>query len=450
MQVVETKKIKLSEIVFDAAAYPRAQPRGTTVEQYADALRAGETFPPIDLDAQGLVLLDGYHRWKAHQETGATEIEARLIRLEGTPRLLYAAARNAMHGDRLAAAEKREVARQMAEQGVSQSEIQRALRVSIGTINSWVSDITQRRQRAKYANLWWLMQLGWTDREIETATGAARGANEAPRQKLADLKIVERLARGQTLEQIAHAEDVPLKLVEVLALAEKEDEARLAQLKIHIQPYDVWSFQGCDPRFGGEFPGRIPGQLALHILYFFTAPGEVVLDPMAGSGTMVDACAYLNRRVYAYDAQPVPGRADILAHDFAASGWPERTAQARLIFWDPPYYKKLEDAYGEKSISRLERKEYLSVFERAARTIPAKFKGRLALLVSDYDEPENPEESIFVWQYVELFTASGWKVERRIQVPLTTQQVHPDLVLKFRAARRLARLGRDLVILRRD
>ena len=174
------------------------------------------------------------------------------------------------------------------------------------------------------------------------------------------------------------------------------------------------------------------------------------MDPMAGSGTMVDACAYLNRRVYAYDAQPVPGRADILAHDFAASGWPERTAQARLIFWDPPYYKKLEDAYGEKSISRLERKEYLSVFERAARTIPAKFKGRLALLVSDYDEPENPEESIFVWQYVELFTASGWKVERRIQVPLTTQQVHPDLVLKFRAARRLARLGRDLVILRRD
>ena len=35
---------------------------------------------------------------------------------------------------------------------------------------------------------------------------------------------------------------------------------------------------------------------------------------------------------------------------------------------------------------------------------------------------------------------------RHIQAPLSTQQVHPDIVNKFRASRRLARLERYLLI----
>jgi hypothetical protein len=35
----------------------------------------------------------------------------------------------------------------------------------------------------------------------------------------------------------------------------------------------------CDTRFGDEWPGRIPAQLVAHILYFFSEPGDLVLDP---------------------------------------------------------------------------------------------------------------------------------------------------------------------------
>jgi hypothetical protein len=104
---METRKVALSEIVFQQEFYPRHKPNAATIAQYLDALHDGAEFPPIEIDVHGMLLLDGYHRWKAAAEAGLTEIEARLIDLESTPRLLYAASRNAIHGDRLTSAEKK-------------------------------------------------------------------------------------------------------------------------------------------------------------------------------------------------------------------------------------------------------------------------------------------------------------------------------------------------------
>src|SRR5581483_4595153 len=113
MQIVETRKVRPDEIVFRQEFYPRAKPNTATIEQYVDMLHDGAELPPVEVDAEGMVLLDGYHRWKAFIEAGVPAIDAKLIALEGMPRLLYAASRNAIHGDRLAMSEKRAVARQM-------------------------------------------------------------------------------------------------------------------------------------------------------------------------------------------------------------------------------------------------------------------------------------------------------------------------------------------------
>ena len=37
-----------------------------------------------------------------------------------------------------------------------------------------------------------------------------------------------------------------------------------------------------DERFGDDWPGRIPAQLVAHTLFYFTNPGDLVFDPMAG------------------------------------------------------------------------------------------------------------------------------------------------------------------------
>ena len=80
-------------------------------------------------------------RTGAGEDAGSEQIEARLVELDGTPRLLYAAMGNSIHGDRLPNSEKKEVAREMARQQIGQELIKDALQVSIGTVNAWVKDV---------------------------------------------------------------------------------------------------------------------------------------------------------------------------------------------------------------------------------------------------------------------------------------------------------------------
>ena len=241
------------------------------------------------------------------------------------------------------------------------------------------------------------------------------------------------------------------KAEEVRELQEAErlltDLEIMDKLGIKVQPYDLWQFSECDDRFGHDYPGRIPGQLVAHCLYYWTEQGDTVLDPMAGSGTTIDVCELFNRRVLAYDAHPC--REDITQHDMAVQGWPEQTAEAKLIFWDPPYFKKVDDGYGDKSISRLSRSAYLAFFEHMATTIPDAFHGSLAFLMSPYRDIENPLDSIWVHDYVNLFLSHGWHIQDLLNVPLTSQRVSPQQIKRFRDSKLLAWLMRDLVVMER-
>jgi hypothetical protein len=168
-------------------------------------------------------------------------------------------------------------------------------------------------------------------------------------------------------------------------LAGLDDLARLEALGIAIQPYDVLQFQGCDPRFGTDaYPGRIPGQLIAHVLYWYTEQDAVVLDPMTGGGTVPDLCLVMGRTCYAYDLTQST-RSDIIPHNLATDGWPERTTTADLIVWDPPYFDKKDAGYPDGSISRLERGAYLDFFTKAFAEAKQMVKRgtRLAFLMSD-------------------------------------------------------------------
>ncbi|MBI5583654.1 MAG: hypothetical protein HY892_07500, partial [Deltaproteobacteria bacterium] len=80
-----------------------------------------------------------------------------------------------------------------------------------------------------------------------------------------------------------------------------------------------WNFNSCDPRFGFQYPGRIPGQVVLNTLYYFTEPKGLVVDPFGGSGTTLDVCRHLGRRCRIYDLKPA--RDDIIRHDIS-QGFP--------------------------------------------------------------------------------------------------------------------------------
>lgn len=86
-----------------------------------------------------------------------------------------------------------------------------------------------------------------------------------------------------------------------LAIAGDGDPKKFSWLRCST----YWYFSHCDPRFGMDYPGRIPGQIPANVIHYYTEPGELVVDPMAGGGSTLDTASLLERRCLAYDLFPM-------------------------------------------------------------------------------------------------------------------------------------------------
>jgi adenine-specific DNA-methyltransferase len=98
------------------------------------------------------------------------------------------------------------------------------------------------------------------------------------------------------------------------------------------------------------FEGATPAYIIWNLLRRYTRPRDLVVDPMAGSGTTLDVARELGRRALGYDLAPV--RKDIFRAD--ARRLPLEDAKADFVFVDPPYsnhirYSGLPECIGELS-----------------------------------------------------------------------------------------------------
>ena len=451
---MQPNRIARSEIVWDPSVYPRAKWSTATVDRYCEAHAAGETFPALVLEKGTNRLLDGKHRLLMYEKMGVDEVDACFAAIpEGVPVKLYAASLSARHGDRLSNSDTKSLVREVYANNpeFTQETVAKLLGITQQTVSGYVSDILAKRREERRAKVLRLTMLGWTQAEIADRLGTARTTITAD-VKNTDADISDILSSGHTPEEIALRLGWPVQLVRAKQLEQSDDVARLDALGIKIQPYDVWHFPGCHDLMGDKHPGRIPGELLAHVLYFYTQPGDLVIDPMAGSGTTLDACLLMGRKARGYDVDHRHERIDVEEHDMAG-GWPETTKKASLVFWDPPYFDKMDDTnvqdgYCDKSISKLTREAYLAFFlDRLSelRTVTPK-KCRLAFLMADWNDNDDKQDGIFIWDYASIIQRAGWTLTRHIQVPLSTQQVHPDIVNKYRASRKLARLERYLLM----
>lgn len=103
------RKLRVSEIRRDGGTQPRAAMDGDLVTEYAEAMEAGATFPPVTVYYDGAVywLADGFHRVTAVERLGWYEIPAEVR--QGTRRdaVLASVGANATHGARRTNADKR-------------------------------------------------------------------------------------------------------------------------------------------------------------------------------------------------------------------------------------------------------------------------------------------------------------------------------------------------------
>jgi DNA modification methylase len=106
------------------------------------------------------------------------------------------------------------------------------------------------------------------------------------------------------------------------------DDGSIVRSKRQVPGPRGMSMQG-DKAYIGATPSWVIWQLLMR----YTRPGDLVIDPMCGSGTTIDVCRDLDRRALAYDV--APSRPDIFRAD--ARQIPLEDAKADFVFLDPPY-----------------------------------------------------------------------------------------------------------------
>ncbi|MBT3388495.1 MAG: ParB/RepB/Spo0J family partition protein, partial [Desulfobacula sp.] len=180
-------------------------------------------------------------------------------------------------------------------------------------------------------------------------------------------KMLQNFKNGSSILDIAQKYFVPQPLVWSVILQEKTDQERFKSLNWGLRTWDNWYFNDVDHRFGDDWPGRIPAQLVAHTLFYFTKENDLVFDPMAGGGVVADTCLVFNRRCWSFDLlDRIKTRPEIetFLWDHKNLAWPVPSGKKPdLIFFDPPYFKKMAAHYMKGSISDFSRPQYLNFFK---------------------------------------------------------------------------------------
>lgn len=133
-----------------------------------------------------------------------------------------------------------------------------------------------------------------------------------------------------------------------------EGEIRPDDREPRLEVTTLWDFPS--QNYGGTrqgdrgYVGATPSYIIWNLLRRYTEPGDLVLDPMAGSGTTLDVARELGRRGLGYDVNPT--REDIFRVD--ARKLPLEDGKADFIFIDPPYSTHVEYSDDPRCIGKLD------------------------------------------------------------------------------------------------
>lgn len=226
---------------------------------------------------------------------------------------------------------------------------------------------------------------------------------------------------GETTRDIAEKASLDHSvIVRILQVVQK---ARLEAMHQTEKPpvYNVWNCAQCDPRFGQDHPGRIPGQAVLKLLLWLTRPFDLVVDPMAGGGTTADVCRYLLRRYRCFDIDSK--RPDIHPHDIRW-GYPHLPQKPDLIFLDPPYWRLKRDKYSPDGAAMGSYQEWLAFMKKLARDSfrTVRDGGYVALMVESFlDERETGRFLSLGLDCLGLFQQAGFQGIQEVSVNMPSQ-----------------------------
>lgn len=409
--MTETVQIPCQDVRFVKELYPRLREDDAAIERYRAAL---DRLPPIVV-ARGSILVDGFHRWQAYRRESAETIPAEdLGNLSDAEILKESVKRNASHGRQLETRDKKRMADLLYRQGTrDEAELIELLSVAPSTLETYLRDARRDEKQAQQEAAWGLWLDCRDQKEIAELVGMSQPS-------------VSRLIQNRTDPEM----NTP-------------PESR--------QHFDVWQFATADQDDGRQsYFGALPPQVVENLLWFYTEPGDVVVDLFAGSGTTVDVAKRMGRRVWASDIRgdEYAPLLPIHQHD-ATQDWPDSAPkQPDLIVLDPPYWRQATGRYSAEpnEFAEMDLDRFYDEWSRVVKTCTRRAQ-RVAFIISPTQLEDGTVEDHATAMIEPFLVDANWRIERRIIVPYSTQQATGQQVEWAREHKRMLKLYRDLVVM---
>jgi len=198
-----------------------------------------------------------------------------------------------------------------------------------------------------------------------------------------------------------------------------------------IKPSDNWNFSPVRyPRLeNGKSHGYIPGDIYANCFWYYAKAGDVVVDPMAGSGmakvVYEDRESWMGTHIYDFDLQIfdlTPEQPYIRQHNLLES-FP--VSKPDYVFIDLPYYGMVNKVYShhEQDLANMGLEEYVSALYCISKNCAAaQMEGKKCTVVSPNYRNTSTGEIIMItmhiiaaWQEAGYFLYDKAYSSRRIQ-----------------------------------
>ncbi|MBF0399090.1 MAG: DNA methylase [Desulfobacterales bacterium] len=138
-----------------------------------------------------------------------------------------------------------------------------------------------------------------------------------------------------------------------------------------LESTTLWDFPtqnyGSQPHGDNKYNGVTPAFVIWNLLQRYTKEGDIVVDPMCGSGTTIDVSKELNRNVIGYDLNIV--RPDVILND--SRKIPLSDNSVDFVFIDSPYSNNIKYSDDPRCIGRIscEEKKFFDELEKVSKEI---------------------------------------------------------------------------------
>jgi len=407
-----SEKMLVKDVIFREDLYPRFESNQALIERYSNAV---DNLPPIMVN-QDNILIDGFHRWKAHQMADHDEIAFEIIETASEADLEVLAYRyNSIHGLQLSSDEKATFAQKKI--GIIDvKEIADIVSVDVSTVNRWTKNQRAAIKKERNRRIMELYLRAWNTQE-----------------KVAEiLKIAQ-----QTVSDV---------------IASNTDSAHMLKIGKDFEPklYNIWNMPKADKET--KHFGYFPEEFMANILYYHTEPLDIIYDPFAGSGTTVDICKKWLRRYYCSDRIVTPGREQDIKQRDIVEGVPADIPKNKpvFVFLDPPYWIQAEGEYSDdtEDLGNMDLATFYITFNNFLEVLKEKKFGQIAIVIqpTQYKNDLVWEDHIFEFGKI---LDSDYRIDMRYILPYSTEQYTPQCIEKAKERGACLGLNRDLVVWKR-